>query len=142
MAINTRMSLRATAAPDPELSFTGALRKVLEAATPRGVAGIARALSSLGLGNHEVQRGGIAQEIPPCDAEAVAEQAIFRRTLHADRRPQFRLEYCRAVIPEINKFASRIVTEEIALRRRQPVPGRLDVMSDGSRPHLRALMPT
>ena len=99
------MSLRATAAPDPELSFTGALRKVLEAATPRGVAGIARALSSLGLGNHEVPCGRIDLEISFADAKAVTQQCIVRRFLQPEPCSQLRLENGRTVITEIDDFA-------------------------------------
>ena len=91
------------------------------------------------LGLDEILKG-VAQKILLGDTKAVTQQRIVRHLFHADLRSKLRLENLRTVIPEIDKFASRIVAVEITPRCWLPIPCFLDVMCYGSHPDLSALM--
>jgi hypothetical protein len=107
-------------------------RKILQAATSRWIADIARANSKLRLRHHEVSDVGVALCIGFRDTKAIAEERIVKCFLHTDLGSQLRFEDDGVVVVKIDDITIRVVAEIVTPPFAAPFPRTLEVMGDGS----------
>lgn len=108
------------------------MRKILQATTPGGIAGVARATPKLGLRYYKISDAWIVQRIGFCNPEAVAKHGIVGYLLRPYLGSKLRLQDNRVVIPKIDDVAIRVIAEKVTPAFAVPLPRMLYVMSNGS----------